>query len=695
MGAFFSTIANAAHKKADALRQQAHDANAGQIEVYKGVLSNPNATPEQRQFAADSLNKLYAIKPADSPFHKVLGVLNHVGQKMQQPPASAAAPTTATTAPVTAAPTGPNELDSLNPPAAAPPATNELGDALPTASAAPVPTSPPPQPKSLPPISFDAGGAGGATSPSANAATPSTNLTGAGSDTIHPSAGRKILGGVGKGLSAITGAVSNGLSTLTEPTGLAPTVPIEASQIPMPGQGPVKWDTGITPGSALANEGSDRFGNPIDPKQNYHTGLQNGRRVLQPAAVNANARPVALHPISVTDAQSMAKNGQEFMDLKGNEIDPSTLDKTMQVVPVALPGGKIAYTVTSQGQTHFNVGNEVYAVPQMEQTNLGANGVPLGQARVGTSRAQPGMTATGQPGTNITTTTPSTPGATPQSGLPPLSPATQMDGVERAPTGATKPLPGLPTPSSASHTHILTPSGGTPTHSTGAEPVYTPQQARAMQQTIAPVREGVRQIFGDPDIPDMPKMEDFAHILNDPARSAKVGSAIQSILQGMEGDETAQGGLTHAIENAGGLSAWKVEMQNKFVNDQLKNLNPEEREAVSSAITSLSTLVGFRSLNRGSAAQFSVKALERDIPIMGVNVSTPAEYYAKLGRIAEIAKTGMDTTGGFNAKEKASLIDAEKRMFALAKGKGGTTSTPPAAASPVVKVFNSKTGRLE
>jgi hypothetical protein len=179
----------------------------------------------------------------------------------------------------------------------------------------------------------------------------------------------------------------------------------------------------------------------------------------------------------------------------------------------------------------------------------------------------------------------------------------------------------------------------------------------------------------------MPTMASYAHILQDPARAQKVGSAITSIIDQLGSDETKQGGMINALENAGGLAAWKQQVQNNVVNKQLGDLNPEEREAVSSAITSLSTLVGFRALNKGSAAQFSVKALERDVPIMGYNVHTPAEYYAKLGRIAEIAKTGMDSTGGFQPKERQQLLKTENDMFKMAKDPTNQVAQKPASGA--------------
>jgi len=55
----------------------------------------------------------------------------------------------------------------------------------------------------------------------------------------------------------------------------------------------------------------------------------------------------------------------------------------------------------------------------------------------------------------------------------------------------------------------------------------------ATAKRIAPVREAATQLFGDPTQPSLKGLKDFAYLADSPARSRRVGTAVELILNGM------------------------------------------------------------------------------------------------------------------------------------------------------------------
>jgi hypothetical protein len=83
VGRLFATIADRAHEKAKEGQDQQNKQRDMQVDLYKGIMADHASTPEQRAYAVGQLNKLMNIKGKDSPFDKVAGFLNHVGDKLQ------------------------------------------------------------------------------------------------------------------------------------------------------------------------------------------------------------------------------------------------------------------------------------------------------------------------------------------------------------------------------------------------------------------------------------------------------------------------------------------------------------------------------------------------------------------------------------------------------------------------------------
>jgi hypothetical protein len=466
VGLFLSKLADRAHEKAEQQRQEAHAANQDQINMYKGVLSNPMSTPTQRQVATDNLNKLYPqqSKGVDSPFTKILGVMNHLGGKAQ---ASGQGANTPLNTPTSNAPNAISSTPSLGLPtldaAGASDASGGTGAGGGDASSAPAPSAPQaspaaspaassPPPKPLPSLdggqsqSFDSGAAGG-TAPSQ----PATNLTGSGSDTVQPAK---------QGfLSRIAGGLQKGLSTLT-PSAPETGVQMNAEDFPSPIPAPLKFDTqNIIKGADLPDDAVDRFGHPKDDTKNYvgapdprGTTIIGGRPfTVQPFTPkpSSSARPVySSNAISQkTAAEEEAKGANFGKDVfSGVPITSKDLGPDEKIVQVSNVGGKNGYTIMSQKQLQRTIANQVVGMGEFGQQDLSGANV-LGPKNVGQSSTSEHPYTNADTGQTTlirqqSTRTPNTghlnlPGLSPSStttqGLPPLAPPPQTGTVNSAP----------------------------------------------------------------------------------------------------------------------------------------------------------------------------------------------------------------------------------------------------------------------
>lgn len=623
VGQIFAGLAQGAKAAAEKQRQQADKSRDAQAAIYHSVLSNPNASEDQRGYAVEQLNKLYKVKENESPFSKAGGLIGKLGTHLQgggkvNLPGLQAPISNASVADLP-------QLDSAS--------ANDQGQ---VSRQAPVATAP----RQLPPLTGDP-------------ANPTSAPAATGVGQQKPNLLQKIGNAVQ--------STGRGIQSLTAPTNVPTIEPIDPRMIPSPALQPAKWNTTPSAGGELpADLESDVYGNPIDrsPDKLYTTGVRGGKVVAMPFhAKPGNGRGVPGHPISITDAQKLADSGQSFPDANGNPINTKDLSKTMQIVPIYYPGRAVVYGVTSQSQTHFNVGNEVYAVPTMEQTNLSSEGVPLGQARVPTAHSAPGIGLDGQIGIVTTTNSPSTPGARSNVGrsLPAL------------PDGQTAPAP-APRPAGRSLTPLSTNTVPSTSGTNGQALPFS--AANQLNQRIIPVREASTALFGSPDFPNLDPVAAFGKVASNPASANKVGAAVRTTLDRMGDDEKSAGGILQAISNNSGITAWKAQAANNALGNQLKQMTPEEQNAYNAIITAYSTIIGLRTLTKASAAQFSIKALENELPVPGLNSQSPAAFYDKIGRLGVQIYNGSKTLP-ISPEEKNLIKNGTDKYLNL--GKGTTT----------------------
>ena len=82
MKEFLTQLFENAEGSATQQQQKAEKARADDVEMYRGVLVNPNSSPEQRTKAAQEIGKLRNLKKGENPFEKVADHLNTLSQHL-------------------------------------------------------------------------------------------------------------------------------------------------------------------------------------------------------------------------------------------------------------------------------------------------------------------------------------------------------------------------------------------------------------------------------------------------------------------------------------------------------------------------------------------------------------------------------------------------------------------------------------
>lgn len=173
------------------------------------------------------------------------------------------------------------------------------------------------------------------------------------------------------------------------------------------------------------------------------------------------------------------------------------------------------------------------------------------------------------------------------------------------------------------------------------------------RQIATPVREAAAQLFGDPSQPTLKGLNDFADLADNKESRERLGKALRltfaAMDQATDGAHIAAGAGPISI-STGGVGTW---LQNYFhvpqniaaqqagmMQDAIKDLTPEEQRAYDATMSAFGTIVGLRSLTRASAAQASVATIEREMPVLGVNSTSKAQFNDQMARLAEIVYNG-------------------------------------------------------
>lgn len=372
------------------------------------------------------------------------------------------------------------------------------------------------------------------------------------------------------------------------------------------------------------------------------------------------------HSLSREDAMSLAKQGSAFETQDGKEINIEDLPPNMGLQAM-VSGSKMFWVPITPNQKAVTVGNIEYATTPYNVTKIGqaGDGAPraLGVQKTGTSGTSQQLAV--DPSTNKLTvndlrhtTTPNTPGAqpAPQQGRPQpqgAAPAAHQAGPPPQPKRG--PLAAPPAAQQQSPPQAKSDTGGAVLR--GAPVAMFNQQT----QKAVPLMESVSQVFGDPAHPEIKPLLGYADMADDPKSKERLGKALKLTFDSLT---DASGGANVAVGagpvsvNAGGFGQWLqnavgipqaiAQQHAKIMSDAVKDLTPEEREAYDAEMTAFSTAVGLRSLTKASAAQGSVRAIERELPLIGVNVASKKQFYDQMQRLAELSINGVRTFPNVN-----------------------------------------------
>lgn len=396
--------------------------------------------------------------------------------------------------------------------------------------------------------------------------------------------------------------------------------------------------------------------------------MEEEKQKAEDAAKSSKGIPRTLSPLSMSQAQKMASGGTEFKDAAGEPIDVSVFDHTMQLVPV-IQGNKTFYVPTSQHQTHFTVGNQVIAVPALEQMNAGTESTPLGPARTGTTGTHEviGVDANGNPikQTLTTTRTPDTPGVNKGEGSVSPPPGAQS-APKQQPAGTAKGKPQSPAPA----------SGGR----SGPKPAYmTPAMYKSGIERVTPIREAATQVLGDPTQPELKSLKDYAYVADDPAARDRVGKAIRLTFDGLEDGHVPHSQIMQLVSMKVGLPQMLAGAKAEQLQEAIGGLKPDEQKLYNKVMSAYGAIIGLRSLTKAGSSNFSMQKIEQEAPIPGLNATNAKQMYDQLANLAEIIYNGTRTLPDtiMPKDEKEYFKNQVGELLALSNGKKPSSGVQP------------------
>lgn len=357
----------------------------------------------------------------------------------------------------------------------------------------------------------------------------------------------------------------------------------------------------------------------------------------EPPEKSLTARPTIISSdvVSSDHAKALAAQGVEYPGEDGKPIDLAKIPDGMVLQAIHVAGKPTFYKPRDINAKIINVGNEEIAVsPLLGDVKGVANGggTVLGQSRVPTQRTSEQIAI--DPTTNQLVKNTLRSSSTPQTTGPAGAPRTSAP-VTGAPATA-KPQGQTPTPQSGD-------IKGVPL---GANNTY--------QQRVIPVREAITQVIGDPSQPDLKPLQSYIKLADDPKARERLGTALRLTFDGLnqasnEGAHisaaagpvsVSTGGIGEVFTNMLGVPQKIAEQKSGIIQAAINKLTPEEKEYFDSVMSAYSTIVGLRSLTRASASQSSVAAIERELPIIGVNTTDSEQFADQIQRLSEVMYNG-------------------------------------------------------
>lgn len=399
--------------------------------------------------------------------------------------------------------------------------------------------------------------------------------------------------------------------------------------------------------------------------------------------------------ISLQDAQKRVLNGEI---LYGPGEKPYTIEELKKyadtdphftLYPVAYDKttGRVIHDIGPPQGKLATIGNRTYAFSQPELME-GAQGTPgvfvdLGPKQPGTERSS---TTNLTKGTTETETTPRAPGI---QGLPgPQAP-------QAAPSSAA-PQGGAPQPLSRPNVQGAQPRGG--------DVKVPPGLAGRLMDRYTAVTEPASQIFGSGEPGEVAPFASYKDLVNSPGSQERLGKAIQLTFDGLSDMSGGPRGearigmekLGFSFGRIGDLVSYRLGLPQALqetesaakaatLKKSIDALTDREKEYYDATMTAYSTVVGLRRLTGQSPAQFSVEALEREVPLIGKNVKNQKDWADQLARLARVVYNGMNTPGA-QRMFSANQVNAVRKYM----NKEESTSAPASKENDIIKRLKEK-----
>lgn len=407
-----------------------------------------------------------------------------------------------------------------------------------------------------------------------------------------------------------------------------------------------------------------------DKKQ--HTPIMQPDGTVKEVVSDAVVLQRAFRPVntSVEMSVEMAKqlrdeDGKVFLGSDGKEINLENLGADGKLKAVLGMDGQPYWMPAQQTQSTITANNVVRAVNQYEKTDPEA-GTNLGVSRVPTVSTHEQALIDPSTGQAIAvplkgTTTPVTPGS-PPSTTPKPAPAR---------TTPTTPPTTPSTPSAPSTSTTPGPAGSRPL--LGIPPAMYNQWAG---QRLTPVREASNQLFGDPSQPSFRGLKYYAPLADNPKSSANVGSAVKATLDSIDQDEKAHGSLINLLKMYSGVPQELVAAKVATMQSIIAKLTPEEHAAYAAEMAAYGTMIGLRSLTKAGAYEFSTRAIQNELPILGWNVKNSQEFYNMMTRLAQ------EIWGGARVLPAGMISDEEMNHYKTQVGEMSELAKSSALVPP-------------
>jgi hypothetical protein len=366
-----------------------------------------------------------------------------------------------------------------------------------------------------------------------------------------------------------------------------------------------------------------------------------------------STRPVPYYAgaVNLKTAASMADQGVQFQGADGAAYDLSKLPENSVLIPVYEGGGKSYWSVATDKGRYETAGNQRLIEPSVGGPNPEAPSI--GPVRVPTTSTS---TATAPGGGQVVTGTRTSVPA--NSGVP-----------STTPNGATPKSPGPVLQKRPA-------AGGAPSPKEESQSILpdiskmTPQNAAAARKA-QPAVTALLGLYGDPQNPSAPSMIQYAGLANDPHAQQVLGEAFKLLDQQM--GEISDPGILQTLGTAAGWANFRAQAEAGAQQAAGTQMTPQERAYFDAAISSMADIIGSRSATGQSAARFSVRSIQNELPLIGLS-GTPdtASYLTKMQTIGRQVRVGLNAMPD-NSRAMAWLNRQELAIRQMAKSAGGKT----------------------